>query len=312
MSPLDQFIEYQIYLHIFKYVLPILVIIGTVGNIISLIVLLKPKHRHTSVGRVLTILSITDLCLLLVCAFNNLTVFVFGSDIRDSSNYACKILVFTAFSLGQLSALCIVILSVNRLISVCLPFKVKSICTLRNTNLSLAGAVAISVVVNCHALIGLGVNEQGDCVQIKEIYDLRPVKMWINLQIAFLFFTPIICVVIINVGIISTLLYKAKKSKLISSNAGRFQVNASKTTKVLCILCVVYLFSIAPLGLFNIMYDGKQLDYGTDHNDAVILLFYAVAFVAFCFNSSVNFLLYFLSGSKFRNDVKELFSVKKG
>ena len=80
---------------------------------------------------------------------------------------------------------------------------------------------------------------------------------------------------------------------------------------MLVLVSFAYLVLTSPIGAFNFKYDGKQLDFGTDHKDATISLLYALSIIAFLSNCSLNCLLYCLFGSKFRKDVKKIFCDKK-
>ena len=101
MAGLDQFVEYQAYLMIFKIGMPILILCGTVGNIISLIVLLKPEQRGSSTARILTFLAFSDLLNLWSTGLYNMIFALFNVNIFDSSISMCKVYSYLNMQLSQ-------------------------------------------------------------------------------------------------------------------------------------------------------------------------------------------------------------------
>jgi hypothetical protein len=72
------------------------------------------------------------------------------------------------------------------------------------------------------------------------------------------------------------------------------------------IVILTFLICVIPLGIYYIMFSGQQWQHEETHRDAVILLFWSVSSGLFHTNNAVNFLIYFLSGSKFRKELKYL------
>ena len=309
MSGLDQFVEYQAYLIILKIGMPILILCGTLGNIISLIVLLKPEQRRSPTARILTVLAFSDITNLWTSGLYNWLIAVFNVNIFDSSIFVCKFYSFMNMQLSQISTLFIAALTLNRFFAVLLPFKVKIIFTLRNTNILLSCLVLMSILISCHILIGFGLTEQGQCAQAEEMYDTLIMKVWRNAQIVVLLGT-IACVFLANICIIGRLVYRNRLVKKLLKNRERNRSDKQKTsdvTRTLVLVNVIYLICNIPLGAFGIKYGQRPLEYGTDHGDAVMLLFWAISITTYLVNNAINFILYFLSASQFRKEVKKLF-----
>ena len=307
MTLLDQFVEYQAYLIILKIGMPILILCGTLGNIISLIVLLKPEQRRSPTARILTFLAFSDLTNLWAAGLNNWIIALLNVSIFDSSIFVCKFYSYMNMQLSQLSTLFIGALTLNRFFAVLLPFKVKSTFTLRNTNILLICLMIVSILINCHILIGFGLTEQGQCAE--EMYGILIMKVWTNTQIVF-FHGTIACVFLANICIMGRLVYRNRHLKKLLKNRKRNRSDKQKTsdvTRTLVLVNVVYLICNIPIGAFGIKYGKRPLEHGTDHEDAVMLLFWAISITTYLINNAINFILYFLSASQFRKEVKKLF-----
>jgi hypothetical protein len=78
-------------------------------------------------------------------------------------------------------------ISLTWLISVLLPYKIKSICSLRSINICITLIVSLCYLVNIHILVGLGLKEEGHCAQIGGIYNTFVVKIMVNLENCILY-----------------------------------------------------------------------------------------------------------------------------
>jgi hypothetical protein len=163
-------------------------------------------------------------------------------------------------------------------------------------------------MVNIHILVGLGLKEEGHCAQIEGIYNTFVVKMLVNLEIALFILVPVAFVIGANIVTGVRIAFRTIKPGV--TNRSQKQ-KSFKTTKILTILSICFLVSAIPVAVFYALYGGQQLTHGTDHHDAVILLFWGAASFAYMTNSAINFVLYFLFVSKFRKEVKHIFSCKK-
>ena len=62
-------LKYTIGIHIIQYVLPVVIVLGTVGNLLSFMVLMKRRMRHTSVYLYLAMLTCADTNVLYLSGF---------------------------------------------------------------------------------------------------------------------------------------------------------------------------------------------------------------------------------------------------
>jgi hypothetical protein len=96
----------------------ILIIFGTIGNIISIIVLIQPKLRKYSTFFYLACLSAVDLIVLYTFCINFISHYYFRVDLQSKHVALCKLFAFCIYYLPQFSAWTCVAVSLDRVVSV--------------------------------------------------------------------------------------------------------------------------------------------------------------------------------------------------
>ncbi|KAK2152835.1 hypothetical protein LSH36_316g02010 [Paralvinella palmiformis] len=112
---------------IFTYVAPVLILMGTIGNIISVVVLQGRFFRRAPSVFILSALSLTDTGVLL-CGLMRHWIKALTQNklnIRNLSQASCPIHFFFTYFLSHLSSWSLALLTVERMSSVRWPFKAK-------------------------------------------------------------------------------------------------------------------------------------------------------------------------------------------
>ena len=97
MSSLCQrsdFIECHVAVTLWKIVSPLLLVVGVIGNVLSIAVLSRQRMRHTTTSVYLRLLAVFDTVVLLVVLPRKLVYFHSSVDIKDLSVFACKFVSF--------------------------------------------------------------------------------------------------------------------------------------------------------------------------------------------------------------------------
>ena len=136
------------------YATPIILVIGTVGNLFAVAVLQNRLFKSSSTSFILTALAISDILLLDVVYlvyYVQVTAYI---GVRALSSWGCKIHVFLSYLVKHLASWTMILLTVERTISVLIPFKCKEICSLRNIVISWSIMVFTLVAINFQLLVG--------------------------------------------------------------------------------------------------------------------------------------------------------------
>ena len=304
---------------IWKIVPPIIVILGTFGNGLIIIVLLRQIGTLSSTAIYLLLLAFSDLMILYLGPVRQWIMYMWNVDIRVLSDSGCMTSLFFTYFSFHLSSWLLVAVTIERMISVVLPHKVKFACTTIK-----AGSIVLITVVclaafNAHFFYGFGlktvsINKTVNrlCAPLYKdyavfVYDILP---WLDFVIVFA--APFIILLTGNILIITSLKRRAQNRRLMG--ATKIEKEGHSITIMLIMLCVVFFICLTPANIYFILLPylravALELPKADMLRSKDVLIFMHA--VVSCFNyinSTSNFMLYCLSGSRFRAEVLHLFT----
>jgi len=97
-----------------RYLFPVIIVVGTTGNLVSAAVMLRGRMRATSMYCYLLVLAVVDTVVLFVSAFKTWIRLVSGVEWLHASSGACKTIMFLLLVSLHLSAWLIVVVSADR------------------------------------------------------------------------------------------------------------------------------------------------------------------------------------------------------
>lgn len=127
------------------YYTPALVLFGSIGNILSVIVFFKTKLRKLSSSYYLAALGISDTCFLLgafVSWLNYIDINIYNRD------YYCQFFTYVSGLCSFLSVWFVVAFTVERFIAVLYPLKRQTMCTVKRACTVLIGLFLLGCVIN--------------------------------------------------------------------------------------------------------------------------------------------------------------------
>lgn len=145
------FQEYLIAKSLWRFLAPPLLLLGTVGNCLTFVVLQSRSFRNGAIGFALSALTVVDSALLWTSLLHQCIVTITGFDLRSASAVGCKVHYFAACYLSHLSSWTVVTLSVERALSISRPFLVKfTSCSRKRIAFAWVGVVVVLACVNVH------------------------------------------------------------------------------------------------------------------------------------------------------------------
>ncbi|CAH1779776.1 unnamed protein product [Owenia fusiformis] len=150
-TPLEDYWEYQLSQNIYKYGGIILLVIGIIGNVLSMIVLLRKKFRTTTTGVYLFALSVTDCTVIIWAQFlrhalRGLT----GIDLPNQYPWFCKLWYFIIKVTTTASGWLLAALTIERVLGIYMPLKWRIYSTTQNARIGII-AIYISLAgINMH------------------------------------------------------------------------------------------------------------------------------------------------------------------
>ncbi|KAH3698434.1 psychosine receptor-like [Dreissena polymorpha] len=294
---------------------PILISIGTIGNAMTILVLLRQK-KMTTTAVFLFALALSDTLVLFSALLPDWVLYTWDIDIKMLSNPGCKAIVYLSYCSIHLSSWLIVVVTLERTACVLFPHKVRLGCSPRNAVLIIVTIVLAVFGINIILLVIIGLNKNTCAPSTKEYRDLFDyVHRWIDFTLTF--GAPFPLLLIGNVIIVVQLaLSRSRRQRMTISGQTR---DTRPLSMLIMALCVLFFFTITPASVCFVYlpYLREQLlalesvDPYTAWYDAQYIDFlYNVAILVSYFNAAFNFAFYVFSGSKFRAELRNLLCCK--
>ncbi|XP_046559839.1 neuromedin-U receptor 2-like [Haliotis rubra] len=299
---------------LWQIISPILLLVGTVGNLLSIVVLTRGKMR-SNMSKYLTCLAVADLAVLLLGLPREWVRAVFDKDIRDIHGAACKIHTWLLYSSLHASAWILVSVTIERTVFVYRPLRYRIMCTKRVATFSVALVVCACLLLNFQILFLMEHTETDPGVyECDSAYDhfYDNVFHWIDMCVWCI--APVVVHLVCNILIIYRLRTHARTMSRHNSTAradrSRQRLITSMTTMLLS-LNLVYLLCTLPVSVFfvgerywKVMYPGKEAEAARELIKACVSL-------VMYLNTSTNFITCLVKGKRFREEVRIIFTCQR-
>ena len=108
------FTEYRLSKDILIYIPPVLLLVGTIGNILSFVILMTRSMRTFSTYLYLAVLSLTDILVLYAGLLRLWVGELSGHDVRDQSDWSCKVINVMGYTVSDFSVWLIIAVTIER------------------------------------------------------------------------------------------------------------------------------------------------------------------------------------------------------
>ena len=317
------FSECRVAVALWKIFSPLLLIVGIIGNSLSMAVLSRQRMRQTTTSVYLRILAIVDTTVLLVGIPPNLMYYYSGLDIKKQGAFPCKFYSWLSPSVTTLSWWMLPIITFERFIMVKYPIWAKNRSTKTSAVFVFLALVAAVGLVNSHILIFLTTNEirmssnvtiasvdvYVQCSSYSELYGTFFIKIWPAVILVLFSFAPITFLITCNLFLIIELKKRAHRNhtrRAIDDGNIRDRRNVRSVTKMLTTVCIFFLIVSTPVCIYHVI-NRYVFDRTSPQDFAKELLFKSVVQLLMYSNNTFNFLLYTLSGNVFRKELRSMF-----
>ena len=301
-----------------KSISPIIIVVGTVGNTLSILVMLRKRFRHTTMCFYLIALAIADTCVLYTSLLLTSLQVYLSTEFLLRSDTLCKTLNFLTHYISHIASWIIVCLTSERFVAVIFPHYCKILFTQARAAIVLAFIILILLVFDSHFFWTHHLQEyteqysyidhltmattthtikQKMCSinkHIKQHYYFNK-NVWPWMDMALFSLLPLVFIVVGNITICIKLglAHYNRRNLGASTNQSQNRSKLISTAIVLVSVSLLFIISTFPITIwqFGTAYDkdawAKQQFTGT----IVFLLHYL--------NNAFNFVLYCLSGRQF-------------
>lgn len=286
---------------------------GLVGNILSLLVMVKHKWGGDSntTRLILINLAISDTIMIITHLFNQkFTVDLLNTDIRAISEFGCKAFFVFYRSSKMASSWFVVGICFERFIAVTYPFKVKDIITPIRTKFYILINYTVMIAFNSVYSFTNGI-KNGRCKSYLGVKKETMYQSFVMAELITYMICPIILLNIFTPFIIKCLIQHQQHQRTLTNNMsmngrnGRPNIDLMRNTACLLTIVLAYIILLSPMAIF------KQLDYWHGLDEQTSFLFKEISQRLEQLNYAINFFLYICSSMKFRHCLKELFWSKR-
>ena len=278
------------------YIYPVILALGLTGNMLSFVVLLHKSLRKSSSTFLLCSLAITDNIVLIVLMMKSWLLAAFNIAMGTGSSVACKIVMFSLYLGSHMSSWTLVLVAIERLISVSWPLRAFQYCSRRRMIIAWVVLLIFFAFINGHIFFTADIilfEQQTVCIfDVKYFHFAYEVLPWIDMCIMTL---TLIVLLFCNILII-IILTKAKRRRdgdMISNDNQAHNDHVKDITMMLLSVSFFYMLTTTPLMIY-------LLDMGWDVSPSLDAMVVTIFELLYCTNNSMNFFLYVLSGSRFR------------
>ncbi|XP_060070144.1 FMRFamide receptor-like [Ylistrum balloti] len=297
-------------------IMPPMCVFGVVGNILALVILIRNKpNRSTTIA--LIAIAIADLAFITTTIVNvvSLTIKTFYPEkARDiSMKLIIPFSVYLSPLPGRISNLLVTLISLERLVAVTKPLKVKQICT-KKMMLALSIVLPLSVAVltgpklwlyevkeltlpdgNVTKIIGLGFI--GRQKKLFEVYYI--------VSETLLRFVPMVLIILSNIIIIFVTCIHAKWRRQKQGYAVGKQSSGDERqiTKTLLTITCIFVVCLLPSTVSRLMILFDPTSSFNKYSSNVHTLLTLLGLITETVNSSINFVIYVTMNSAYRRQL---------
>ncbi|XP_033753651.1 growth hormone secretagogue receptor type 1-like [Pecten maximus] len=319
--PIEDFTSFRVHKFLLLYVPPIMVLIGTIGNILSFTVF-RTNSGKVSTYTYLSALAIMDLLVLYIGLLRLWIAQLSDFDIKDQANWTCKLVAFLGYVCSDSSVWLIVAVTVERYIAVCFPLKASNLCRIRKARYIVFVPILALCFVNFHFLWTVQLrHDKNDTINPVYICDAGPNfselvnGVWVWVDAGIYSFVPFAILSILNGRIIQKVcIAKNERKHLVttdrngcnnirSKHSGTGEVSR-KLTMMLLMVSFTFLLTTLPMNIILIM--TKSWNEQNQQQKADFYLAKTVSELLMYLNHTINFFLYCISGRKFRRQILSL------
>ncbi|XP_047495746.1 probable G-protein coupled receptor B0563.6 isoform X2 [Penaeus chinensis] len=308
----------------YSVIAPVIIIVGILGNILTILLLRKPQFRGVTYTYFLA-LAVSDLLSLFFSISIIVHLVQVATRAYSTAVWYSYFEVLFANAPMSASVLIVVCVTVDRFFSVCRPQDFKGIHTMRNARKGIAGAVVVALLMwlpTCtfkqpleHDACNTTFFEPPDngtwwvaCMMPTLDQPWYVGYLWTRQTVVS--FVPIVALVVMNVLIVKEYVQIRERRRELDADSSRDPAAAEGRRKddknlinLLRAVIISFFVTLVPAGVFNSMYSetlSTELEYE---------IFRAVANDLEILNHALNFYLYIVCSKPIRAAIREHFQV---
>ncbi len=287
---------------LFLVSIPILTVVGILGNVLTIVTAQHKRLRESPISVYMTALACADSVVLILDFLNNWIFIVTGVHVISTSLEFCLAYRFLFTTLYTHAAWLVACIACERCLVVWWPLKAKWLSTCNKSR-----------VVVCMSLVLCGVIHSYNFL----IWDIRKGKCDGKVEQAYFFYNiypllsggvysylPVTIIIVCNVLILVGLRRAAEKRKSLRQQENQ---DTRSLTITMVTICVTFVVTTVPVTIFYTVLLGAGR---VVQKTPAMALGRTIIITLGLANHSVNFFLYVMTSSKFREELRALCGVR--
>lgn len=226
--------------------------------------------------------------------------YIFGVGITDGIDaFRMTIRDIFLYSNLHVSSWFLVALTIERLVAITIPHRVKLFCTVGRARLTVLAIIlsVFSINIFCWTVL---VEDKIHPIFGPLIFDRIPggYFFFLGIEVAMSFAVPVCillpCTLMISFSLLRNTFQKSALSKERAISVTRNLIGAN----------IVFILTVSPFRIYTLMH------INTEYSEGNFDFFYVSTYV-YELNTVLNFYIYFVSGSRFRSDLKDILCGKR-
>ncbi len=296
------FKELEIAKGLWSYMSLMFLVVGSIGNGLSLVVMSRAPLHKSVTSLYLRVLAVADTLVLCVGLLRQWIRVYYGVDVRVLSNWGCKLHIFMVYWSTDFAAYIVAAVSIERVISVIFVHQAKNICTMKTAGLSLLFIGIFIFVLNAHffwtfaLLQSTGINKRVNrCFVSDPKYNYFNYFILSWLDFTFFSAVPFLIIFCSNLAII----FKVVCCK---SESSSLATKMNSMTMTLMLVSLVFLLGNTPLTLYLLL-EHTWIQNPDPQVQAKATMGWSIVNMCLYSNNSINFFLYIVSSPRFRREL---------
>ena len=328
---MESFPTYQASVQLRRIYLPIIIVAGTFGNVVVVVIHSRlPPRQKSSMSVYFTALAMSDTTALWMGWFEMLGTFGVTLSVahRVNTDYSdaivdalCRIQIWITYAFTQMSAWILVSMTVHRALGIVWPHRTRKFLTRSNAKKVVVFIVLFCAVFHAHAfyghsLVAVDSGQTAECYYsfVSERYRMFFDSAWLWVNIVVAAFLPFACLLVTNTVLVRTVgrsLREARETLAEGRSSDQFasrDKKLSSMTVTLVTTSVAFLLLTSPINVHESL--EAALAFGTAEDvrlSAESELVGTVCVMLWLTNLAINFYLYCLTGARYRAGFLRLF-----
>ena len=284
-----------------RYAGTLTVILGFIGNFLSIIVFSRKTLRSRSCSMYFLALSMSNICVLFGYTLENLLFHGYGIQFL-SNTFMCKSVIFLIYASTDISNYLLTLAAIDRCVLVSYPTAHYCFCRKSIANIFITITILLFSLINSHFLYGFRVDQNGSCLPISMEYIYFYVHHYDSyIDIIKTVLIPFVIILTCNICIILKL---TRKHSFLSTTSRSRQEKDRQLTGFLLLTSILFIILSLPSEINDFLRTNFSYQFQSEYA-CQLWIGTTICILLHQINHASHFYVYTLTGPIFRQELQK-------